>query len=60
MKKCGKRCYKTKLDAMLALASCVSKHSKKRLETRYYWCSDCGAFHLTKQNLNVKTYEARM
>ena len=42
---------------MLALASCVSKHGKKRLETRYYWCSECGAFHLTKKTRLNKNSE---
>ena len=52
---CKKRCYDTKPNAMIDLASCVSKHSKKkRLETRYYWCSECGAFHLTKKKKNLK------
>ena len=41
------------IDAMLGLASCLSKHSKKRLETRYYWCSECKAFHLTKKKQDL-------
>lgn len=46
---CNKKKYNDKLSAMIALASCLSKHYKKRLETRYYWCDECKAYHLMKQ-----------
>ena len=48
--KCTKIKYRDKLSAMIALASCTSKHNKKRLETRFYWCDKCKAYHLTKNN----------
>lgn len=54
-KKCNKVKYKDKLSAMIALASCLSLHNKKRMETRYYWCKECNAYHLTK--MNKKVYE---
>jgi hypothetical protein len=46
---CRKVRYRSKLEAMLALSRCVSSISKKRLETRYYWCRECNAYHLTKK-----------
>jgi hypothetical protein len=48
--KCTKIKYKDKLSAMIALASCLSVHNNKRMETRYYWCKECNAYHLTKTN----------
>ncbi len=53
---CRKVKYRSKLEAMLALASCISKNSKKRLETRYYWCCECNAYHLTKKPKKSKYY----
>lgn len=50
---CNKKKYKDKLSAMIALASCNSKHNKHRMETRYYWCNICKAYHLTKQNARL-------
>lgn len=49
-RKCSKIKYKDRLSAMIALASCLSVHNKKRMETRYYWCKECNAYHLTKKN----------
>lgn len=46
---CTKRRYKDKLSAMIALSSCLSSGSKKRKETRYYWCDQCKVYHLTKR-----------
>lgn len=42
---CKKKKYKTKLEAMLILARC---NSNQRLETRFYFCKECNAYHLTK------------
>lgn len=45
---CKKKKYKDKLSVMIALANCQSKGNSKRMETRYYWCEECKAYHLTK------------
>lgn len=54
---CNKKKYNDKLSAMIALANCLSlgkNKNKNRLETRYYWCNICNAYHLTKQPIKNK------
>ena len=47
------KCNKKKLDkikAMLILSEIKNKYNRKRLEKRLYYCSECRAYHLTKQD----------
>lgn len=48
---CKKRQFATTAEAEQALVHIkeVSKYLPKRMETRFYWCDRCGAYHLTKQ-----------
>lgn len=47
-KQCKKKKYRDELSVMIALADCHSSRNPKRMETRYYWCEECNAYHLTK------------
>lgn len=44
---CKKRKFKDKISAMLALAQCKNAKSGRRQETRFYYCKECHAWHLT-------------
>lgn len=46
---CTKVRYRTKLDAMIALASTQRSQETKREERRFYRCPDCRGWHLTSQ-----------
>lgn len=48
---CNKIKYKDKIAVMLALASCKCNPNGKRQETRYYFCKECNAWHLTKKKV---------
>ena len=55
---CRKYRFKTELDAKIALVKAYYKrhikNNKKRNEIRYYWCSECRAYHLTsKEDINA-------
>lgn len=50
--KCKKRKY-DKIGVMFALQDCIRRSNigqKRRMETRYYWCDECKAYHLTSKN----------
>lgn len=52
-RKCGKRKYRSRMDAMLALANTQgSRRSNRRNEKRIYRCPDCGGWHLTSMSLS--------
>lgn len=50
---CGKRRYRTEIDAKIALASCqrVTRGPERRyaIERRHYHCPRCKGWHLTSQ-----------
>lgn len=46
---CKKKKYKDKIAAMFALSQC-KRGKGQRQEIRFYYCRDCNAWHLTKQN----------
>jgi len=50
------RCTKKPFDRIAAIEAMYSaRYGKrtKRRECRYYWCSDCRAYHLTSMPLNL-------
>jgi len=48
--RCKRKKYETEIDAMITLAKLKSRQSKaRRCEQRYYWCDDCGGYHLTSK-----------
>ena len=45
-----RRCFKKKIKSERAAKKVLSDTRKKgREEIRYYWCYDCGAYHLTSK-----------
>lgn len=46
-RRCGKRRYPTRDDALLALASCKGSANDRREECRAYPCPRCSGWHLT-------------
>ncbi len=51
---CTKKKYKDRISAMFALSQC-KKGNGNRQEIRYYYCSECDAWHLTK----TKKYDSK-
>jgi len=50
---CAKKCFNTRIDAAEAVIKAKLSRQKKRLECRYYWCSEHRAYHLTSMPLAV-------
>jgi len=48
---CGKRCYQSKVDALLVLATVTRRDSTRRarIERRAYYHHACRAWHLTSR-----------
>jgi hypothetical protein len=44
---CAKKCFNTRIDAAEAVIKAKLSRKTKRLECRYYWCSEHRAYHLT-------------
>jgi hypothetical protein len=47
--RCRKVCYRTRLDAKMALARTYQSDSPRRNEARVYWCQQHRAYHLTSK-----------
>jgi hypothetical protein len=52
--RCGKKRYRTRLDANLRLAEIHRRRGGTRSEWRAYWCAECGAYHLTSRRVGGK------
>lgn len=53
-KKCGKRKYRDRIAALLALAATTQNHKARgKDETRAYHCHLCKGWHLTSQPLRA-------
>ena len=50
-KKCAKKKFKTRLDALIALSNIqrIDNPARPRMERRAYQCPICGKWHLTSQ-----------
>ncbi len=48
---CSKVKHKTKYEAIKALERRkeLNKYFPRMMECRYYWCDECGCYHLTKR-----------
>lgn len=51
---CSKRKF-DRIGAALAIGIARRSKSRKRLESRSYWCAECRAWHLTKSSICLGT-----
>ena len=55
-KRCGKRKYRDRISALLALASTTqNRKARGKDETRAYHCPICKGWHLTSQPLRTRS-----